>query len=69
MSTTVIFESFFKHTMLNTNAYIIKGVRCGYRLNDIKIELTKRPRYLVEIVNKLAKGRKIENILRTLKMQ
>ena len=60
----VNFEIFFKNAVLNPNAHLIKGVICGYRVEEIKNPLTQQARYLDKLVDELAKGRKIEKILR-----
>lgn len=60
----VTFEKFFQDAQLNPNAHLIKGVICGYRIEDIETPLTKQVRYLDKLVDELAKGRKIEKILR-----
>ncbi len=59
------FETFFKKAKLNQNAYLITGMICGYRIEDIDHPVTKQVRYLDKLVDELAKGRKIEKILRT----
>lgn len=61
----VTFEIFFKQAKLNPNAQLITGVICGYRIEEIENSLTKQVRYLDKLVDELAKGRKIEKILRT----
>jgi hypothetical protein len=61
----VTFETFFKKAKLNPNAHLITGVICGYRIEEIKNPLTKQARYLDKLVDELAKGRKMEKILRT----
>src|SRR5690606_565760 len=58
------FEQFFKEANLNPNAKLITGVICGYRIEDIKNPLTQQVRYLDKLVDELAKGRKMEKILR-----
>ncbi len=60
----VSFETFFKLAKLNTNAHLITGVICGYRVEDIEDKLTQQVRYLDKIVDELAKGKKMEKILR-----
>ena len=60
----VTFEQFFQHAKLNPNAHLITGVICGYRVEEIENPLTQRARYLDKLVDELAKGRKIEKILR-----
>jgi hypothetical protein len=59
------FETFFKKAKLNPNAQLITGVICGYRIEEIENPLTKQTRYLDKLVDELAKGRKMEKILRT----
>lgn len=60
----VTFEEFFKRAKLNPNAGLITGVICGYRIEDIENPLTKQTRYLDKLVDELAKGKKMEKILR-----
>ncbi|SEL79758.1 DUF2200 domain-containing protein [Parapedobacter koreensis] len=60
----VTFETFFKQAALNPNAQLITGVICGYRIEEIENSLTKQARYLDKLVDELAKGRKMEKILR-----
>lgn len=60
----VTFETFFEKASLNPNAHHITGVICGYRIEEIENPLTKQVRYLDKLVNELAKGRKMEKILR-----
>jgi hypothetical protein len=59
------FETFFNKAILNSNAHLITGVICGYRIEEIDNVLTKKVRYLDKLVDELAKGRKIEKILRS----
>ena len=61
----VTFETFFQRAKLNPNAHLITGVICGYRVEDIKDPLTQQTRYLDKLVDELAKGRKMEKILRS----
>jgi hypothetical protein len=58
------FETFFKKATLNKNADLIKGVICGYRIEEIENPLTKKIRYLDKLIDELAKGKKMEKILR-----
>lgn len=58
------FEQFFNESKLNPNANLITGVICGYRIEEIETPLTKQVRYLDKLVDELAKGRKMEKILR-----
>jgi hypothetical protein len=58
------FEAFFRDATLNANAHLITGVICGYRVEEIENPLTQQARYLDKLVDELAKGRKIEKILR-----
>lgn len=61
----VNFEQFFKEAKLNSNAHLVTGVICGYRIEEIENQLTRQVRYLDKLVDELAKGRKMEKILRT----
>ena len=58
------FKDFFAKAKLNPNAPLITGVICGYRIEEIETPLTKQVRYLDKLVDELAKGRKMEKILR-----
>lgn len=60
----VTFETFFNHASLNPDANRITGVICGYRVEEIENPLTQQVRYLDKLVDELAKGRKMEKILR-----
>ena len=60
----VTFEIFFQQARLNPNAHLITGVICGYRVEEIENPLTQQVRYLDKLVDELAKGRKMEKILR-----
>ena len=61
----VTFEAFFRHASLNPNAHLITGVICGYRVEEIEDPLTRKVRYLDKLVDELAKGRKMEKVLRS----
>ena len=61
----VTFKTFFERANLNPNAHLIKGVICGYRIEEIDNELTKQTRYLDKLIEELARGRKMDKILRT----
>lgn len=60
----VTFETFFQKAKINPNAHLIKGVICGYRIEDIDNLVTRLTRYLDKLVDELAKGRAMEKILR-----
>ena len=60
----VTFKEFFEQANLNPNAKLIKGMICGYRIEEIDNTLTQQVRYLDKLVDELAKGRKMEKILR-----
>ncbi|MBZ0207756.1 MAG: DUF2200 domain-containing protein [Flavobacteriales bacterium] len=65
LDTKVDFESFFaKAPKLNPNVSMITGVICGYRVEEIEDPLMQKIRYLDKLVDELAKGRKMEKILR-----
>ena len=60
----VSFEMFFQQASLNSNAHLITGVICGYRVEEIENPLTQKARYLDKLVDELAKGKTMEKILR-----
>lgn len=60
----ITFAEFFQCATLNPNAHLIKGVICGYRVEEIENPLTQKTRYLDKLVDELARGRKMEKILR-----
>lgn len=59
------FEDFFAQASLHPNASLITGAICGYRVEEITNPLTRQVRYLDKLVDELAKGKKMEKILRT----
>lgn len=62
----VTFKTFFKKAKIHPNAHLIKGTICGYRIEEIEdeFELYRQCRYLDKLVDELAKGRKMEKIMR-----
>ena len=60
----VTFKEFFEKATIHPNATLIKGMICGYRIEELENQLTKHTRYLDKLVDELAKGRKMEKILR-----
>lgn len=59
------FETFFAEApKMNPNASLITGVICGYRVEEIEDKLMQQIRYLDKLVDELAKGKKMEKILR-----
>lgn len=60
----VTFQTFFEKAKLNKNADLIKGMICGYRIEEIQNPITRQVRYLDKLVDELAKGKAIEKILR-----
>jgi len=64
MADKVTFEKFFEHATINPHAHLITGVICGYRVEKIENPLTQQVRYLDKLVDELAKGKKMEKILR-----
>lgn len=60
----VTFEEFFKQATLNPNAHLITGMICGYRVEEIDNPLTQKARYLDKLIDELAKGKKMEKVLR-----
>ncbi len=65
----VTFKEFFERATIHPNADLIKGVVCGYRIEEIEDEflLYKQCRQMEKLIDELAKGRKMEKILRTAK--
>jgi hypothetical protein len=61
----ITFKTFFENANLHPNSKMITGVICGYRIEEIEHELTRNVRYLDKLVDELAKGRKMEKILRS----
>jgi hypothetical protein len=64
IKTDATFEIFFQHASLHPNAHLITGVICGCRVEEIEDPLTQQVRYLDKLVDELAKGRKMEKVLR-----
>ena len=62
----VTFRTFFQRAKINSNAHLIKGVVCGYRIEEIEdeFELYKQCRQMEKLIDELARGRKMEKILR-----
>lgn len=60
------FGTFFQKAKINSNAHLIKGVVCGYRIEEIEdeFELYKQCRRMEKLIDELARGRKMEKILR-----
>ncbi len=61
-------EKFYALATINPNAHLITGVICGYRVEEIENPLTKKVRYLDKMIDELAKGKKMEQILRKPKL-
>ena len=59
------FEALFDDAKLNPNASLIKGLICGYRVEEIENPLTQKARYMDKLVDELARGKKMESILRS----
>ncbi len=62
----VSFRTFFEKAKIHPNAHMIKGVVCGYRIEEIedKFNVYKQCRRMEKLIDELAKGRKMEKILR-----
>jgi len=61
----VDFETFFEEApQMNKNVSLIKGVICGYRVEEIEDKLMQKIRYLDKLIDELAKGKTMEKILR-----
>jgi hypothetical protein len=65
ISNNASFEEFFTKADLNPNAQFITGMICGYNIGEIENALTRNVRYLDKLVDELAKGKKLEKILRS----
>jgi hypothetical protein len=63
----VTFEVFFEMAEINPNAHLITGLICGYRIEEIENHITKQVRCLDKLVDELAKGKKMDSILRKTK--
>ena len=61
----VTFKTFFQNASINPNAHLITGVVCGIRVEEIDDPFMKQVRYLDKLVDELAKGWKMEKILRS----
>jgi hypothetical protein len=59
------FVEFFENAKMHPNAHLIKGLICGYRVEDISNKLTQQVRYLDKIVDELANGKTLEKIMRS----
>lgn len=62
----VTFRAFFQNAKIHSNAHLIKGVVCGYRIEEIEdeFEVYKQCRQMEKLIDELARGRKMEKILR-----
>jgi len=62
----VTFRTFYQKATIHSNAHLIKGVVCGYRIEEIEdeFEVYKQCRQMEKLIDELAKGRKMEKILR-----
>lgn len=59
------FETFFAQApQINPNVSKITGVICGYRVEEIDDELMQKIRYMDKLIDELARGKKMEKILR-----
>lgn len=61
----VNFRDFFQSANLNSNAHLITGTICGFRIEKIKDEFIRQVRYLDILVDELAKGKTMDKILRS----
>jgi hypothetical protein len=61
----VTFKEFFERAKLHPNAHLITGMICGYRIEEIDNHITKQVRFLDKLIDELAKGKKMEKVLRT----
>lgn len=63
----VTYKTFFEKATMHPNSHMIKGVVCGYRIEEIpdEFELYRQCRCMEKLIDELARGRKMEKILRT----
>jgi len=63
---TVTYKTFLEGATIHENAHMIKGVVCGYRIEEIEDEfiLYKQTRQMEKLIDELARGRKMDKILR-----
>jgi len=59
------FREFFNKAKINPNVNLITGLICGYRVEEIENPMTQKVRYLDKLIDELARGKKMESILRT----
>lgn len=65
IAVNVNMEDFFNQApQINPNVSLIKGVICGYRVEEIEDDIMQKIRYLDKLVDELAKGKAIDKILR-----
>ena len=65
IAANVDFEAFFAQApRMNPNAGLIKGVVCGVRVEDVADPLMQKIRYLDKLIDELARGKKMESMLR-----
>ena len=60
----VNFTSFFDDAQVPVEAHLIKGLICGYRVEEIENPLTQKVRYLDKLVDEMAKGKSLDKIIR-----
>jgi hypothetical protein len=62
----VTYRTFFQKAKIHPNAHLIRGVVCGYRIEEIpdEFEVYKQCRRMEKLIDELARGRKMEKILR-----
>ncbi|MFZ1670758.1 MAG: DUF2200 family protein, partial [Candidatus Nanopelagicales bacterium] len=58
------FEDFFADARLNPNSFLVTGVVCGVRVEEVDDPLMQKIRYLDKLVDELAKGRPMDKVLR-----
>lgn len=65
LESKIDFRTFFEQApKINPNASLIKGIICGYRIEEIEEDLMRNIRYLDKLIDELAKGKTMEKILR-----
>ncbi len=65
LETELCFDQFFADCNLNPKARLIRGMICGYRVEEIENPLIQQMRYLDKLVDELAKGKAMAKLLRS----
>ena len=61
---TTFGEFFDRAPAMNPNRFLITGVICGYRVEEIEDPFMREVRHLDKLVDEIAKGKAMEKVLR-----